>query len=585
MLGYTPSELAGQHWKIITPLDQQPLVLAADQRRLRGESDQYELELVDKNGQRLAVLVSGSPRFVNGRLVGTLSVFTDITARKQIERDRESLLTHIYEQAQRIQQIIAAVPAGVCVLDADQRIVLANPVAEKDLLVLAMAHPGDRLTHLGDRSLTDLLTSPPKGLWHEVKAPGRTFEIIARPIENFPIPQSWVLVINDATREREVQQRLQIQEQLATVGQLAAGIAHDFNNIMAVIVLYADMALLASDLSAKSRQQLQTIALQARRATDLIQQILDFGRRAVLERRPIDLAPFLKEQVKLLKRTLPENIAIHLSYSAGKFVVEADPTRIQQVIMNLSVNARDAMPEGGELRIGLEHLHLEHPDQVPLPGMKTGEWIRITVTDTGAGISPKVMPRIFEPFFTTKAPWGTGLGLSQVHGIVKQHGGEIDVTSKIGEGATFIIYLPAIAEAEPEALLLEKTSLSQGHGEMILIVEDEAVIRSALTETLALLNYRSLEAPNGRHALEILEQQADIDLIITDAIMPEMGGIALLQALKERGIAVPVVMLTGHLMEADLKKLQAQGLKAWMSKPPRIEKLAQVVAQALQPPE
>ena len=186
-------------------------------------------------------------------------------------------------------------------------------MAEKDLAMLARAKAGGVLTHLGCRPLAELLMSPPQGLWHEVKTGKRTFEVIARPVEGGPQPERWVLVVNEVTQEREIRAQLQQQEQLAAVGQLAAGIAHDFNNIMATIVLYAQMTALSRELSEHDRERMAVINQQAHYASRLIQQILDFSRRAILERQPPDLLPLLKEQVKLLERTLPEHIGIELN--------------------------------------------------------------------------------------------------------------------------------------------------------------------------------------------------------------------------------------------------------------------------------
>jgi CheY-like chemotaxis protein len=250
------------------------------------------------------------------------------------------------------------------------------------------------------------------------------------------------------------------------------------------------------------------------------------------------------------------------------------------------------MPEGGELHIGLDRIRIEDRKRAPLPEMEAGEWVRVTVSDTGTGIPPDVRPRIFEPFFTTKERGeGTGLGLAQVHGIVKQHEGEIDVTTTVGEGTTFTIYLPALLVAKPEALPEERLALPQGQGETILVVEDNAAMREALVDTLELLNYRALEAANGREALEILERQTlevsedfqslEIALVLSDVVMPEMGGIALFHVLKQRYSAIRVVLLTGHPMEEELETLRAEGLSDWLPKPPSPEQLAQVVAQAL----
>jgi two-component system cell cycle sensor histidine kinase/response regulator CckA len=350
---------------------------------------------------------------------------------------------------------------------------------------------------------------------------------------------------------------------------------------LAVIVLYVQMGLLLPDLSPKLRERLEVISQQAKRATGLIQQILDFGRRAVLECRPMDLVPFLEEQVELLRRTLPENILISFTYEDGGYMVDADPTRMQQAIMNLALNARDAMATGGELRIYLERIHVEDSRKAPLPDMDVGQWVRVTVTDTGVGILPDVFPHIFEPFFTTKEPGeGAGLGLPQVYGIVKQHGGHIDVMTELGKGTSFFLYLPALT-VEPEASQSEAKALSQGQGETILVVEDNQALQKALVDSIESLNYRVLAADNGQQALAILEEHADVALVVSDLVMPEMGGQALFHALKKRGLTLPVVMLSGHPMESELVDLQAQGLAGWLLKPPSIEQLAQLLAQAL----
>jgi len=513
------------------------------------------------------------------------SVVQDITKRKQAEQERERLTTQVREQARQMEQILATVPAGVLLLEAERRVIQANPVAEKHLTVLAGAQVGDGLSHLGNRPLAELLTSPPtKGLWHEVRADGRTFEVGSRPVETGPEPEHWVLVINDVTREREIQTQLQRQERLAAVGQLAAGIAHDFNNIMAVMMLYTQMLLKTPDLTSRSRERLGIVFEQAMRATALIQQILDFSRRAVLERHPMDLALFLKEVVKLLERTIPESIKIKLTREMDMCTVNADPTRLQQAVMNLVINARDAMPEGGELCITLSRGVVTDKVRCVICGQFIeGEWVCIRVTDTGTGISPDVLPYIFDPFFTTKEIGkGTGLGLAQVYGIVAQHEGHIEVATQVGKGTTFAIYLPALLMHSSEAPILEVQTFVHGHGETILVVEDDVSLREALVDSLEMLNYRLLQAANGREALEAVEQRAgEIALVLSDMVMPEMGGQALFHALRQRGLTLPVVMLSGHPMENELEGLKTQGLAGWMPKPPNMEQLSHLVAWAL----
>jgi CheY-like chemotaxis protein len=304
----------------------------------------------------------------------------------------------------------------------------------------------------------------------------------------------------------------------------------------------------------------------------------------------LDLIPLLREHIELLERTLPENIKVKMVYELGEdgapLTVKADPTRFLQAITNLAVNAREAMAErGGTLRFDLKHIRVGAEETPPLPEIGAGEWVQIVVSDTGSGIPPDVLPHIFEPFFTTRAPMGSGLGLAQVHGIVAQHDGAIDVESNPGQGTTFTIYLPALPKPELEqtaSRLDQMPPLPRGHGEAILVVEDDDVVRSVLAESLEMLNYRVLEAADGVEALALLEQRGDeIEMVLSDVVMPEMGGIALLRILRERGLTVPVVMLTGHPMERRLEDLKVQGEIDWLSKPSSLEHLADVVDRTL----
>jgi signal transduction histidine kinase/ActR/RegA family two-component response regulator len=520
-----------------------------------------------------------------GEPIGFVAVIRDITEWVQAEEERELLLVQIRGQAQQMENVMRAVPEAVLLLDAKGQVILANTVAENDLAVLTDAKAGDIITHLGGRPLAELLTSPPtKGLWHELTAGSRTFEVIARPIENDSEQEDWVMVINDVTQEREIQHRIQHQERLAAVGQMAAGIAHDFNNIMAIITLYTEMELKNPVLPPQLHERLQTILQQAHRASDLIQQILDFSRQAVLERIPIDLRIFMKEIVKLLKRTIPENITISLSYGTDRYLVNADPTRIQQAVMNLVVNARDAMSESGELRIVLSKVaETDDIRCVTCGSVIGGEWISISVTDTGSGIPPDVLPYIFEPFFTTKEPGqGTGLGLAQVHGIVTQHEGHIDVTSKMGEGTTFTIYLPVMMVQEVTKLSVGFEDTPRGRGETVLVVEDNAKIQEALAAILEMLNYKVMLAPNGREALDILAKHGhEVALVLSDLVMPVMGGKALFYALNKQYPEIKMVMLTGHLMEKELQDMLAEGLNSYLLKPPNMDRLAQEISRVM----
>jgi PAS domain S-box-containing protein len=502
----------------------------------------------------------------------------DITEHKEAE-------TALRQSKTELQHIIDSVPEGVLLLTTDGSVRLTNPVADRFLKILAPDWEDGRLTYLGNWPLNELLTSPPKGLWHEISVEQHAFEAIARPVEHGPENSGWVLVLRDVTQEREIQRRAQQQDRLAAVGQLAAGIAHDFNNIMAVITLYAQLLSRKVPMPPDAQEKLSTIEQQAHRATDLIQQILDFSRQSVLDRQPLDLLPFMKELVKLLERTLPEHIQLRLVYSEAEYLIQADPSRIQQVMMNLAVNARDAMPTGGRLRMSLATVQTEKSKPLPVGYMPPGKWIQIEVKDSGSGIPPQALPQIFEPFFTTKEVGrGTGLGLAQVYGIIQQHEGYIDVVTRVRQGTTFSLYFPALAAGEKVAVTPEGTSLQEGQGQLVLVVEDNPAIRQALVGSLGFMNYEVIEAINGREALTILETRAsDIDLVLSDVVMPEMGGIALLHAMRQRKLEIPVVLLTGHPLSREMENLQALGLAGWLPKPPTLVNLSKLLAQVLAP--
>jgi two-component system cell cycle sensor histidine kinase/response regulator CckA len=592
VLGYTEDELRSLTVRDITHPEDLPESSAASEELLASRASLFDQEkrYIRKDGSVIVgrVMVSAiyGPERQPRLFVAELE---DITERKQVEAERAQLLAQVQAQAQQIAQIMDTVPEGVLLLDADGRVLQANPAGARDLATLAGAAVGERLTCLGDLPLVELLaTAERRGPWHEIRDGRRIFEAIARPVvagqvgaggpgAGHPATGHWVLVINDVTYARNLRGQLQQQERLAAVGQLAAGIAHDFNNILAVIALHAAQVALAPGLAQRDRERLAVISEQTDHATRLVQQILDFSRRAVLERRPLDLGPLLQEQVKLLERTLPETIAVNLACEPGEHVVLADPTRLQQMLMNLAVNARDAMPAGGALR-----LTLARQATAPRPDLADGPWVRLEVADSGTGIAPEAQAHLFEPFFTTKPlGQGTGLGLAQVHGIVKQHDGEIVVHSAAGAGTTISIYLPAL-DAEVPAAVAPEAAAQGGGGETILVVEDNAALRDAMCDVIETLGYEVAGASNGVKALAVLEARGDaIALVLSDLMMPVMGGEALLAAIQARGLSVPVVMLSGYPLEGELAGLKARGLAGWLLKPVSRDQLAGLVAQVL----
>lgn len=494
--------------------------------------------------------------------------------------ERMQLLDNIRANAQQMQDILNTVPEGVFLLDTKLIVQNFNPLAKKFLEILTSFDLDKPITKLGDKPIKELLHSPIRGIWHQIQVQDQIFKVISQPIQEGMENTGWVVIVWDATEEYYIQNKIQQQDRLAAVGQVAAGIAHDFNNIMSVIVLYAQIALNNPAISASLKDNLSVIQDQAMNATNLIKQILDFSKSESLEKYPLNLLEFVNKQIELLERTFPENINIKLTHGYDNYNINGDSTRIQQVIMNLAINARDAMPDGGLLSFELELIRVNDPRHPRLPGLSTGDWVKLDISDTGIGMSFKVQQKIFEPFFTTKERGrGTGLGLTQVYGIIKNHGGDIQVDSLVGKGTTFTIYLPAITELKEKTLHPDDDSIPLGSGELILLVEDDDNTRKAIAKTLEALNYKVIETENGREALEKYDEFGDkISAVLTDLVMPDMGGKQLAQILMHLDPNIKLVVLTGHPITDDGESLKKAGISTWIQKPSSMAQLAQVVA-------
>ncbi|HEY89568.1 MAG TPA: response regulator [Thermoflexia bacterium] len=394
-------------------------------------------------------------------------------------------------------------------------------------------------------------------------------------------PTGSIALGRDITERQQLEEQLRRQERLAVVGQLAAGIAHDFRNILAVIILYAQLALRKPTLPPELAKIFEIISSQSKKAANLVQQILDFSSRSMIERQTLDLKPFTGNVLEVLRRTIPEHIRFTLAAEAEEYIVEADANRLEQALMNLVLNSRDAMPQGGELRVTLSKLTLGPAAKPPVAAMSTGEWICLTVADTGIGMPAEVYAHLFEPFFTTKeVGQGTGLGLAQVYGIIKMHKGHIDVETKLGEGTTVYIYLPA-GKLEEEWVANPTAGMVAGQGETLLVVEDSQLLRDVIETFLKALNYRVLSAPHGHAALKIYETERDIDLVVTDLVMPEMGGEELLRELQKRDPQLGALGLTGYVDAQLTTELRQSGFRELLQKPFEIEALGQAIHRAL----
>ncbi len=404
---------------------------------------------------------------------------------------------------------------------------------------------------------------------------------------------SWEGFVEDVTALRAAEQALRqsedqrrMSQRLEAVGQLAGGVAHDFNNLLTVIKAHAEFAL--ADLGASHPQaaDVKTICCAADSATALTRQLLAFSRRQVLQPRVLDLNEVVTQFEKMVRRVIPADVAIVTRLAADLGLVEADPGQLEQVLMNLSVNARDAMPGGGTLTIQTENAEVDgsyrsvHWPAAIVPGAH----VVLVVTDTGCGMDQTTQARIFEPFFTTKERGhGTGLGLSTVYGIVKQSGGYIWVYSEPGQGTTFRIYLPrasaqaAIPRSDPAPAIAARGS------ETVLLVEDDALVLRVARRVLAQNGYRVLEAANGAEALRVCAQSAaTIDLIVSDLVMPEMGGRELAERVRVHNPSARILFMSGYTEDASFRKDVLQSGEAFLAKPFTPDGLARKVREVLE---
>lgn len=534
-------------------------------------------------GEAIGVIALDSVERIAAFVEEDLRALSTIAVTAGLVLERARLFEEMKKNARQMEQVMQTTPQGLLLLDATGKVLMANRTGIRDLAVLANARVGDTITQFGDLEVSELLLVPPVGPWHDVHADGRIFEIIARPISNHGDFAQWVVLIDDVTRSRQAEMEARQQERLATVGQLAAGIAHDFNNILTVILLHAQMAGMSAEVLEVDRRRMAVIVEQTQYATDLVRQILDFSRQSLLQRRDIDLRALVNEQVSLLQRTFPETIRVALVHGEDRCLVHADPTRLRQVVINLAINARDAMPHGGVLLFELSKLSIAADAAAPAPGVTAGEWIRLTVTDTGTGIAPDVLPHIFDPFFTTKEPGkGTGLGLAQVHGIIAQHEGHLSVATLPDSGTTFTIYFSAVETRQPAPQTMAAGVLPRGRGERILLVEDNPTLRYAMIEMLKSLDYAVLDAPNGQVALDLLASpHSNVALVLSDVVMPDMGGMALVNAMRAHHANLPVILMSGHPLNEDQEELRELGVTAWLLKPCSMTELAHMLASTL----
>ncbi len=519
------------------------------------------------------------------------SVVYDLTTEQEV---REALA----ESEDRFEKLYDEAPVGIAMLTADGTIKNANQMLVGMLGMPGPSINGRALAHFVPPEQKDRLQGWMRQLqgaagsargdkFIEIPMKGTAdlvVQIFARPLKS---GNGHVLHIIDMTDRKNLERQFTQSQKMQAVGQLAGGIAHDFNNLLTAMIGFCDLLLLRHKPGDPSFADIMQIKQNANRAANLVRQLLAFSRQQTLQPRILDMTDVLSELSHLIRRLIGVNIELQQSHGSELGLIRADQGQMEQVLVNLVVNARDAMPGGGKLFVRTQnmtnHQGISLANDETLP---PGEWVKIEVEDTGTGIAPDVLPRIFEPFFSTKdVGAGTGLGLATVHGIVAQTGGFIDVRSTLGRGTAFIVYLPrhsadgATKDAAPAAE--EKAEVSDLTGSStILLVEDEDAVRTFSARALSNKGYNVMDAPGGVEALRLLEEkQSPPDLLITDVMMPEMDGTTLAKQVKAKYPTIKIIFISGY---AEDKFKEHLGDAVWfLPKPFTLKQLATKVKDVL----
>lgn len=390
-------------------------------------------------------------------------------------------------------------------------------------------------------------------------------------------------VIQDITERKKLEAQFFRAQRMESIGNLAGGIAHDLNNILTPIMMSIDM-LRDTATEAQEKNILDTIEVSAKRGADVVRQILSFTRGVEGKRVEIELKYIVRDLEKIVRDTFPRDIRFQCSVPSDTWQVLGDPTQIYQVLLNLCVNARDAMPDGGNLTVMVENSFLDEEYVAKNIQAKVGRHVKIGVADTGMGMAPEHLDRIFEPFFTTKELHkGTGLGLSTAMAIVRSHGGIINAHSKVGLGSTFNVYLPA-ADFATGVLRAEtaRLGLPRGKGETVLVIDDDVAILSMASSVLSVYGYKILTALDGAKGVDSYKEHRErIAVVLTDMAMPVMGGVATIKALKEINPALKIIAASGFSADADMTALTALGVDKFMAKPYETRDLLKVLAETL----
>ncbi len=531
----------------------------------------YETRFLTKDGQTRWMEVYAQLRLdQNGRPLGTSGSLNDISERKQAEL-----------QIQKLAAFPRVNPNPVLEFLPDGQLSYANDAAKKSVEALGQTDLAAILPANAAEIIRRCFVANQNHYREQVVVAGRTLTWSFFPIAVGQVVHCYGADVTDVVN---LEAQFRHAQKLESVGQLAAGVAHDFNNILTVIQGYSDRLLTQCDGNPSMTHQVSQILDAAKRAANLTRQLLAFSRKQVIQKRPLDLNVSIKNLSSMLARLLGEDIRLEADFAEKLPAIEADAGMIEQVIMNLAVNARDAMPRGGQLTIRTSAVEISGLEIAQRPGARAGHFVCLTVEDSGCGMDEKTLGRIFEPFFSTKEVGkGTGLGLATVYGIVKQHNGWIEVASKVGVGSTFSIFLPSAGKAV-ESRSDTRFALRdvKGGAETILLVEDEPDLREMVRDILAGYDYHILEAASGVDALTVWDQaDGKVDLLLTDMVMPDgMNGRELATLLRKRKPGLKIIYSSGYtaaLLAGESDKLDG----FFLPKPYRPQELAAMVRGCL----
>jgi len=549
--------------------------------RLMNENDcvrRFESQIFRKDGS--IIWISENVRVIRddlGQVLYYEGTVEDITKRKQ---DAEQ----IAEQAALLDQTQDA----ITVRDLDGRILFWNKGAERMFGATREQALNSTIPAVvsKDREAYDAVLT--LGEWsgelQTTSIDGRKLTVATRWTllrDNEDNPKSIFAITTDITEKKKIEAQLLRSQRMESIGTLASGIAHDLNNILAPILMSAQ--ILHDIVPSDSRSLTNAIEESAQRGSDIVKQVLTFARGIEGERVSLQPRHLIREVEEIVRETFSKAITVRSNVPRDLWTITGDSTQVHQILLNLSINARDAMPDGGLLKLDAENITIDECDSNMHPDAKAGHYVIISVSDTGTGIPANIIDKIFDPFFTTKEIGkGTGLGLSTVIGIAKGHGGFVKVYSELGKGTSFKVYLPATPDARAAAPVKERSAAPVGNGEWILIAEDESAVRK-ITETMLKRNgYNVLSATDGVDALSIYaERRHDIRIVITDVMMPLLDGTKLTRALRKMNNDVAIIAATGQADEFRQAELRQLGVKIVLIKPYRTDKLLNALHETL----